>query len=371
MEGRTLFRLPGTAAFFLVVLFLTSCATTTDDPTPAASQPTESSTQPIASATESSAPNETADGSASGECDPATSDYPEDGRSIRIIVPWGPGGNSDIGTRLVAAALERQLDASIVVENVPGASSQIGLTVLAEAEPDGYTLAHADAPSFFTTYLIPDRQAIYDRDDFAPVARYAGDAFVMAVSADSPFQTLQDVIDAAEAAPSTVKLGTNGQLSSAHTSAVKLATATGAEFALVHLDGSADQVTALLGNHIDVAIAGKVNWLPHLENETVRALAIMTEETNERLPDVPTLAEAGVEAYASTIHGIVAPAGTPEDVVCVLSAALEAAMDEGLREELAETGLDVNFMDSEAYAELLAAEEAEQVTLLQEIGVLE
>lgn len=348
----------------LVTTLVAACS-----PAPSTSNGDQGDPTPSTQASSAGSPDTTSQPSAAAACEPNAS-FPEDGKPITIIVPWNPGGNSDIGTRLVAAALEKQLHTSIVVENKPGATSQIGLTELAGAKVDGYTLAHVDAPSFFTTYLIPDRQAIYDRNDFAPVARYAGDAVVFAVPADSPFETIQDVIDAAKANPATVKMGTNGQLGIAHITAIKVERATDTKFALVHLDGSAKQVQALLGSHIDVAVAGKVNFLPHLKNGTVRVLAILTKERNALMPDVPTLAEQGIEAYSSSTHGIVAPAGTPEEVICVLSAALGRAMDEGLREELAKTGLDVNFMDAEAYGKLLEQDETELIPLLKEIGVL-
>src|SRR5271170_3131938 len=126
-------------------------------------------------------------------------DFPEHGRPITIIVPYAPGGATDTGARLMAAALEPLLNTSVQVVNRAGAASQVGLTQLVRSKPDGYTLSYVVVPTVVTHYLDPARQAIYTRESFQPIARHTTSPAMLAVQSDSPYRTLKDLVEAARA----------------------------------------------------------------------------------------------------------------------------------------------------------------------------
>jgi tripartite-type tricarboxylate transporter receptor subunit TctC len=143
-------------------------------------------------------------------------DYPTRGRAITIIVPFAPGGANDIAARLQAPALEKELGVSVVVVNKPGASTQVGMTQLVQAKPDGHTLGLLTLPGAMQAYLDPSRKAIYSRKDFTVVALQSWDPNGLAVKADSPYKNLKDLVAAARVNPEKVKIGTSGLLSTDH-----------------------------------------------------------------------------------------------------------------------------------------------------------
>jgi tripartite-type tricarboxylate transporter receptor subunit TctC len=252
-------------------------------------------------------------------------DFPA-GRPITIIVPYAPGGATDTGARLMAAGLEPLLHTSIQVVNRAGAASQVGLTQLVRAKPDGYTLSYVVIPTVVTHYLDPARHAIYTRDNFQPIARHFLSPAALAVRSDSAYHTLKDLVEAARAHPGTITVSDSGLLGVPNLCTLMLGHAAGVQFSPVHFDGGAPSITALLGSHVEVLAGGTVDAAPYKKSGEFRVLGVSDEQPDWSMPDVPTMRSQGYDVIAVSNTGVVAPAGTPSGVVAVLTKAMQTVI---------------------------------------------
>jgi tripartite-type tricarboxylate transporter receptor subunit TctC len=305
-------------------------------------------------------------------CTPAASaaaksaDYPEKGKMGRLIVPSGAGGGTDLAARLVAPELSKDLGVYFEVVNRPGAGWQVGLTEFVRSKPDGYTLSYTTLPTTITTYLEPVRKAIYNRSDFMPIVGQYDVPYLVVTHKNSPFKTMQDLIDAARAKPETIKSGTSGLLTGGHVSALKFAKATGAKFALVHFDGAAPQIVALVGEHVDVSLTGIAEVLPYYKSGDLRVLAIMDKRESPDFPGVKTTAALGYPVTFSIVGGICAPKGTPQEIVDILGTSLKKVVtaDEHKR-RLKMTGLNPTYMNAAELAKFWAEMETDIKELIR------
>lgn len=247
-------------------------------------------------------------------------------KAIQLIIPWDAGGSTDVGFRLLAPLMEKTLGQPIEIVNRPGAGSQVGVSELARAKPDGYTVGNTSAPANITIYLDPERKATFKWDDFAPIGLHVFDPGVVAVSAESKYKTLKDLIDDAKANPNKVKVGTTGILGDDHLAILNLQKATGAKFAVVHFTGGAPQTAALFGGHIDAGFDNVGTYGKLDKQGKTRTLAVFDTEENKFLPGVKTAEAQGVKVYSSSSRGLSAPKGTPKEIVWYISYAMEQAM---------------------------------------------
>ena len=239
---------------------------------------------------------------------------------------------------------------SVTILNKGGAGSQVGLTELVKSKPDGYTVGFTNLPSTLMTYLDPDRQAAYGRDDFQLIALQAVDPSVVAVKADGPYKTLNDLIDAAKSNPEGVKSGTAGVGSSQHVQTVMFEKETGTDLAPVHFEGGGPAVTALIGGHIDVVMTQVGESLPQVKSGNVRILGIMADKRSPYLPDVPTMKEQGYDLVANSSRGMSLPAGTPKEIVQIWSDATKNAMqNEQFQQKMKDQGIEMEYMDTPEY----------------------
>jgi tripartite-type tricarboxylate transporter receptor subunit TctC len=247
---------------------------------------------------------------------------------IRMIMPYTAGGNGDVGARVLVPYLSEELGIPVQIENLPGAGAQIGTTELVNAEPDGCTIGWTHLPATINTYLDPTRQAIFNRDSFAPIAMYVIDFGAIAVRSDSPYNTLADLIAAAEADPSAISISDSGVLSDGHLMLLELQRQTGADFAIVHSAGGAEGTADMLGGHTtgqSVNLSGTTVDL--VESGQAKLLTLFTEEESDDFPGVTTATEQGFPIISSTSRAIAAPAGTPPEVVTALSEAVGRAVE--------------------------------------------
>jgi len=283
-------------------------------------------------------------------------------------VPYAPGGVTDTGARLMAAALEPLLGTSVQVINRAGAASQVGLSELAHSKPDGYTLSYAVLPTVVTHYLDPARAAIYTRKDFQPIAMHHYVPQVLAVRADSRFHTLKDLVEAARAAPERIKISDSGLLGVPHSEVLMLGFATGVKFASVHFSGGAPSVTALLGGHVDALAGATADALPHKLSGAFRVLGVAAEQPDASMPDVPTMRSQGYDVVAASATGIVAPAGTPQPVVDRLTAAVRQVVESPEHQKrLRDLGLAPYYLDPAAYTKLWIDNETRMKPLLEQL----
>ncbi len=294
-------------------------------------------------------------------------DFPTKGRIVNVIVPFPPGGATDIGTRMVVEGMKDELGVVMQVMNKPGASSQVGTTELVRSKPDGYTMAATPLPAVILTYLDPDRQAVYTGKNIQPVANIIIPPVVFSVRSDSPYKTLQELLDASKAKPGTIKIGTAGVMSNNHLTILKFQKVSGAQFALVHFDGGLAGVNALLGGHIDVTVSVLPEMLTHYRSGAIRALGVTDRHESKFLPGVKPLEAMGWRVYAYGSSGLGVPAGTPKPIVDTLSRAAKKAMeDESFRKKMEDMGYPVQYMNAEEYAKFWTETEADVAPLVKE-----
>jgi tripartite-type tricarboxylate transporter receptor subunit TctC len=283
---------------------------------------------------------------------PAAAGYPVKGRPITIIVPSTAGGGTDTATRLLAPILEKDLGTTVQIVNKPGASMQVGLSEVAAARPDGYTLVMSVLPTAASIYLDPERKASFTRKSLQPLALVYEAPFCVWVLASSPFKSLKDVADAAKANPDKIKSGTTGYMSTGHFANIEFQRAAGIKMATVNFQGGGPEITAMLGGHIDVAFNSIGELLGHNKAGTIRILGVMDDQESEFLPGIKTLKAQGNSAQPiGSDIGVTAPAGLPKEIGDLLTNAVKKAMgDENFKKKMAEQGNTVRYLSPQDYA---------------------
>ncbi|WP_312540000.1 Bug family tripartite tricarboxylate transporter substrate binding protein [Achromobacter mucicolens] len=247
-------------------------------------------------------------------------------RPVRVVVPYGPGGAVDVATRKMAQMLSTQTGQSFIVENKPGATGTIGVSQVARAAPDGYTLVAND-----TTYsLLPHifKQLPFDpAKDLQPVSAFVFAPMALAVSSDSPYRKLDDLIAQARAKPDLITYGSGGPGTTPHFAAEGLALATQVKFMHVPFKGAAEATQAVLGKVIDFQFASTTGVMGAVQGGQLRLLAVSGDKRLAVLPDVPTFTEAGVKDFGVVNWtGLWAPKGTPAAVTQRLQSEIAKAM---------------------------------------------
>lgn len=248
--------------------------------------------------------------------------FPASRTPVTIIVGYAAGGTVDAAARLMAADLEKELGTPVQVLNKPGAASQVGLTQLVNSLPSGSTLAYAVLPTIMTHYLDPDRAAPYTRRSFQPIGLHFHVPAMLAVQTASRYKTLKDLVDAAKAAPGRITISDSGLLGTPHLCVLMLEQAAGVRFGSVHFDGGAPSVTALLGGHVDVLAGAISDAVPNFKAGNFRVLGIAGDQPSEFLPGAPTMISQGFAVETASATGLLAPAGTPQEIVDVLTSAM-------------------------------------------------
>ena len=277
--------------------------------------------------------------------------FPDKARTLTHIVAYPPGGGTDVTARLLAPMLEKELGIQAQVLNKPGAGGQIGFTEIARSRPDGYTIGNLILPTVITTYLDPQRKAVFSRKSFELLALQDNDPGIIAVKADGPYKNLNDLIDAAKAKPGTIRTTTSGILSDDHIAAMLTEEVAGVKFAIVHFDGSAPGRNAVLGGHVEAFYGNVSEMKAQVDAGEVRLLAVMDRKRSKFYPDVKTAEEQGYKIYSGVHRGIGMPAGAPKEVRDTLAQALKNVINSAefvqRMEKLTYAPL---YMDPESYA---------------------
>jgi tripartite-type tricarboxylate transporter receptor subunit TctC len=282
-------------------------------------------------------------------------DFPN--KPVQLMVAYPAGGSTDIAARIVASIAEKALGQPIVVVNKGGAGGQVGWTEFVRQRPDGYYICFINLPATNTVILDPDRKAIFTEKDFTPIINQVLDPGVIWVRADSPYKTVQDLIDAAKKAPNTIRAATTGILSDDHLAILMTEEAApGAVFRLVHLEGGAAQFKEIMAGNIDVAFDNVGSITTRVKSGEVRALAVMDDVRSKFLPDVSTMKELGYPTVMSnSTRGIAGPKGMPEPIVVKLRDVLKKAMEDPEHvSKLESQGLAIKIMVGEEYAKYFA-----------------
>src|SRR5665647_3650255 len=254
----------------------------------------------------------------------ASAAYPD--RPIKIVVPFAPGGGTDVVARTLAQEMARDLGTSIVIENKPGAGTILGTQAVATSEPDGYTLLMGT----FANAVNPSLKARLPYDshaDFAPVALIARSFNIVVVNPKSPYHSIADLIAAAKAEPEKLSYGTYGTGTSAHLAGELFKNLAKVNLTTVPYKGAAPAITDLIGGQIQVMFTTVASAASLIAGGQLRALAVTSVQRSPAFPDLPTVAEAGVPGYsAENWYGLFAPAKTPADVVDRLNKSAAAAV---------------------------------------------
>jgi tripartite-type tricarboxylate transporter receptor subunit TctC len=267
------------------------------------------------------------------------SDFPQ--RPIRLIVPYTPGGSTDVLGRALAELMRKDLGQPVIVENKPGANTGIAAQALANAPADGYTVLLATAATVVLNPLLYPKLPYDPARDFMPVARVAITPLVLVTKHDAPIHTLAELVAQAKAQPGKLNYASTGIGSSLHLAGELLQAETGAQLVHVPYKGSAPALTGLLGGETNVFIDSVASSIPLIQGGKLRALAVTSTQRVPALAAVPTVEESGVPRFeVTTWFGLMAPRGTPEAVVNRLNVSVGRAIaDKAFREQFEGLGM--------------------------------
>lgn len=291
-------------------------------------------------------------------------------RAVRVIVPFAPGGGTDILTRIMAPRTGELLGQQLVIDNRPGASSQIGTELVARAAPDGYTILHVDTSFNSNPSLYP--KLPYDAiKDFAPISLLASAPVVLVIHPSVPVKTLKELIALAKARPGQLNFATGGAGSATHLGVELLKSA--AKIDLVHIPykGSGPAAVAVLSGQVFMMFGGPSSLAPHVASGRLRAIAITGGKRNTAMPEVPTFAEAGLQGVDSgTYWSSLAPAATPRSIVNALSGAMAKALRApDIHQRLIDLGFDPIGSTPEESAATIRSEIAKWAKVVREAKI--
>jgi tripartite-type tricarboxylate transporter receptor subunit TctC len=288
------------------------------------------------------------------------------GRPVSFIVPYAAGGANDVAARLLAPLMEKELGNPIQVTNRPGAGGQVGTTAIATAKPDGYTIGYVIFAPAITTYLDPDRKAVFSRKSFQPLGAHFMFPVVMSVSESSPHKTVRDVVEAAKAKPFSLKAATTGILGTPHLASLQLQRAAGIKFAAVQFDGGAPAVNALLGGHVDVAFNPLSEVVSQAKAGKIKVLGIFGKSLSPILPEVKTMEAQGYKVYMTGASGVCAPAGVSKEMIQAYSDAIKkGTAEKEHQKKLVDLGYIPNPLSPEEYSAFWAQYESDLQPLIE------
>jgi len=291
--------------------------------------------------------------------------YPS--QPIRLIVPFAPGGGSDILARIVGQQLGTRLGQSVVIENKPGAGGTIGSDVVAKATANGYTiLLGSSAPQGIGPSLY--KKIPYDAvKDFAPITLISSNPNLVVVASALPIHSISDLIALAKSKPGTLTYATAGNGTSSHLSVELFKLMTGVDMVHVPYSGAGPATLAVVKGEASMAFLDPSGALPFARNGQLRAIAITGSHRSTAMPDIPTVAESGVPGYESIAwSGLLAPAGTPPEIVTRLNAEAVAALRQpDVAEQISKLGQDIAATTPEQFAAFIKAEIAKWAKVVQ------
>lgn len=280
------------------------------------------------------------------------------GRPLRLIVPFTPGGSTDILARALAPRLQQALGVNVIVDNKPGAGGSLGATEAAKAAADGHTLLMGHIGTLGVNPSIYPNLAYDPLRSFVPVAWVARVPNVLVVNASSPIRTLKDLVDAAKASPGRLTYSSGGNGSAAHITFESLKLRTRTFMLHIPYRGTAPSITDLIAGQVDATFTGAPAVIPHVRSGRLRALAVSSPTRIAVLPEVPTVAESGYPGFeADQWYGLVAPAGTPAELVARLNGIVNRALAQPeVAQQLATEGAVPMPTTPQAFGELIARE---------------
>ena len=285
-----------------------------------------------------------------------TQPYPA--RTIKLVVPFGPGGPTDVSARIVAQVVQSGLGPSVVIENRPGAGGAIGTKSVAIAEPDGATLLIGTSATLGVVPALMKNPGYDPIKSFAPVAKVADSTLVLVVPATLPANSVQEFVVYAKANPGRLSFASAGVGNQTQLLAELFKSKAGLDIVHVPYKSGAEMVTAILGEQVQMAFPDVSILIPLIREGKLKALAVTSASRHPQLPDVPTMIESGIPDYIMTFwSGVVAPAGVPAEIVNRLNTAINDGLTSAsVRENLAKVGSVASPGTPQDFADFIAAE---------------
>lgn len=297
--------------------------------------------------------------------------YPS--QSVRMIVPYSPGGGIDAVARLVGQGLATELDQTFIVDNKAGAGGMIGAEAAAKAAPDGYTVLFAGNPELTITPWLQTKASYAPLSDFTPVVLISQSANILVANASLGAKTLREALTAAKKAPAGLSIGTPGNGTPQHIAVEMLRAETGLDIVHIPYKGAGPATVAVLGGEVTFALVGAPPVLPQLSAGKLVPLAVTQPKRSPLVPDVPTMTEAmGIMRDQDFVawYGILVPSGTPADVVRKLEKATLAILQKPeTRARLATMGTDVVGISGRQFAERMQAETKQYEGIIKRLSI--
>jgi len=287
---------------------------------------------------------------------PARAEYPA--HPVTLVVAFTPGGPSDVLARIVGKKLGELLGQPFVIDNRPGAGGNIAAEAVARAVPDGHTLLMGNN-SILATNASLYKKLGYDAErDFAPISLIGAQANILVVNPAVPAKSMAELIALAKAQPGKLNFASSGYGAAAHLAGELFKTEAHIEIQHVAYKGAAPALQDVIAGHVQMMFATAASVIGHIHGGLVRPLAVTTLKRTPVLPDIPTVAELGLPGFdAATWHGLVAPAGTPKDVIATLHrATVQALADPQVRKSLGELGVDIAGSSPEEFSAYIKSE---------------
>ena len=294
--------------------------------------------------------------------------YPN--KPVKLIVPFAPGGFTDVVARILGQRLSTAMGQQFVIENKAGAGSIIGTDFVAKSAPDGYTLVMISTTHVISPWIY--KTVPYDPlKSFVAVTKLVDSPYVLLVNPKVPARNVQEFVALAKAAPNTIHYASSGNGSSQHLMGGLFASMTGAPIKHVPYKGSAGAANDLVAGIVESSFAGVPNALAQVPQGRLKALAVTTAKRIPQLPDVPTLQEAGVPGYEASVWlALLAPAGTPRDIVTKLNTEINKLMSSPeTRKAMFDAGVEVSTSTPEAMTDYMALEMVRWGKVVKEIGI--
>ena len=294
--------------------------------------------------------------------------YPN--RPLRIVVPFPPGGGTDIGTRIVAQKLQEAWGQAVIVENKPGAAGIVGTELTAKSAPDGYTFMMGNIGTHAINVSLYKKLAYDPVKDFAPVSMVADLPLLLLVHPSVPANSVKELIVLAKSQPGKLNFSSSGAGGSMHVAAELFKSMTGVDMVHIPYKGGAPAVADLLSGQVALSFSTVLETIQHVKAGKVRALAVTNDHRSIALPDLPTIAEAGLPGYQSISWlALFAPAGTPKDIVNKVSAeSVRILKLPDVKERLLAQGAEPIGSTPEQLAATLAADIAKYAKVIRESG---
>ncbi|MGO3123538.1 MAG: Bug family tripartite tricarboxylate transporter substrate binding protein [Advenella sp.] len=296
-------------------------------------------------------------------------DWPD--KPVTIVVPYPPGGNVDVAARLIAPGLAKAFGKPFIVENKAGAGGLIAGEHVAKSKPDGYTFFMAANGPLLYSPIIFNRDAYHWDRDFEAVTSVSMTPMVLQVRPGLPIKTVNELIDFAKKHPGKLNMASPGAGTSNHLMSEMMLAKTGAKWMTIHYKGNSPALTDLLGGQVDFSFDQLSVALPYIKDGKLRPLAVTSQKRLASLPEVPTLAESHIpDAIAYTFTGLMAPKGTPTEILEKLSAATTAVLkDPAIVQRFETLGAEAQSMTPEDFKAYLKKEDARWVPIIKKAGI--